>query len=94
MHDCEVFVKTGIAFGDAQAALRHIGKEMLRAGVVEVSYPHALIRRESEFPTGIMLESHGVAIPHCEAVHAIKPEFISFARMKRSDFLRPMVMSQ
>lgn len=73
MHDCEVFVKTGIAFGDAQAALRYIGKEMLRAGVVEVSYPHALIRRESEFPTGIMLESHGVAIPHCEAVHAIKP---------------------
>lgn len=73
MHNCEVFVKTGISFSDAQEALRHIGKEMLRAGVVEVSYPHALIRREAEFPTGIMLESHAVAIPHCEAVHALKP---------------------
>lgn len=73
MHNCEVFVKTGISFGDAQEALRHIGKEMLHAGVVEVSYPHALIRREAEFPTGIMLESHAVAIPHCEAVHALKP---------------------
>lgn len=73
MHNCEVFVKTGVSFSDAQEALRHIGKEMLRAGVVKVSYPHALIRREAEFPTGIMLESHAVAIPHCEAVHALKP---------------------
>jgi len=73
MHNCEVFVKTGIRFCDAQEALRHIGKEMLSAGVVHISYPHALIRREAEFPTGIMLENHAIAIPHCEAVHAIKP---------------------
>lgn len=73
MHSCDVFVRTGISFSDAQAALKHIGKEMLRAGVVQVSYPHALIRREAEFPTGIMLENHAVAIPHCEAVHALKP---------------------
>lgn len=73
MHKCDVFVKTGIGFCDAEDALKHIGKEMLRAGVVAMSYPHALLQREAEYPTGIMLESHAVAIPHCEAVHALKP---------------------
>lgn len=32
--------------------------------------PQALIAREAEFPTGIMLEQHAIAIPHCEAIHA------------------------
>ena len=35
--------------------------------------PQALIEREATFPTGIALERHAVAIPHCEAVHAISP---------------------
>lgn len=73
MHKCDVFVKTGIDFCDAKEALKHIGREMLCAGVVDITYPLALLRREAEFPTGIMLESHAVAIPHCESVHALKP---------------------
>ena len=46
---------------------------MLAKGVVYESYPQALIEREATFPTGIALERHAVAIPHCEAVHAISP---------------------
>ena len=37
------------------------------------SYPQALIEREATFPTGIALERHAVAIPHCEAIHAKSP---------------------
>ncbi|MDI5425015.1 PTS sugar transporter subunit IIA, partial [Salmonella enterica subsp. enterica serovar Kentucky] len=33
----------------------------------------ALVEREASFPTGIALERHAVAIPHCEAVHAKSP---------------------
>lgn len=73
MHSCQIFVKTGIAFRDAEQALTHIGKTMLQAGVVKSSYPQALLYREAEFPTGIMLENHAIAIPHCEAEHAIEP---------------------
>ena len=51
----------------------HIGEEMLAKGVVHESYPQALIEREATFPTGIALEHHAVAIPHCEAVHAKSP---------------------
>lgn len=42
-------------------------------GVVYESYPQALIEREATFPTGIALERHAVAIPHCEAIHAKSP---------------------
>lgn len=73
MHNCEIFVKTNIAFTDHLEALAHIGECMVKAGVVENTYPHALLNREAEFPTGIQLEQHAVAIPHCEASHARSP---------------------
>ena len=68
-----VFVRTGIEFETCQQALAHIGEEMLAKGVVQASYPAALLERELNYPTGIALERHAVAIPHCEAVHAKSP---------------------
>lgn len=73
MRNCEVFVKTGISFADYHEALTHIGERMVQEGVVETTYPLALLNREAEFPTGIQLEHHAVAIPHCEATHARSP---------------------
>ncbi|MDA8501212.1 MULTISPECIES: PTS galactitol transporter subunit IIA [unclassified Citrobacter] len=69
----QLFVRTGINFSSCQHALVHIGEEMLAKGVVHESYPQALIEREATFPTGIALERHAVAIPHCEAIHAKSP---------------------
>lgn len=69
----QLFVRTGIHFSTSQQALEHIGEEMLARGVVHDSYPLALLEREATFPTGIALEQHAVAIPHCEAVHARSP---------------------
>ncbi|MBZ0058172.1 MULTISPECIES: PTS galactitol transporter subunit IIA [unclassified Leclercia] len=66
----KLFVRTGIDFATCQQALAHIGEEMLAKGVVHATYPAALVEREAVFPTGIALEKHAVAIPHCEAVHA------------------------
>ncbi len=68
-----VFVRTGIEFTNCQQALAHIGEEMLAKGVVHASYPAALQERERNYPTGILLERHAVAIPHCEAEHARSP---------------------
>ncbi|MBU9814380.1 PTS galactitol transporter subunit IIA [Rahnella sp. C60] len=73
MHNCAIFVKTGISFADYHEALAHIGERMVQEGVVETTYPQALIHREAEYPTGIQLEHHAVAIPHCEAIHARSP---------------------
>lgn len=69
----QLFVRTGIHFSSSQQALEYIGAEMLARGVVHDSYPAALLEREATFPTGIALEQHAVAIPHCEAVHAKSP---------------------
>jgi PTS system galactitol-specific IIA component len=69
----QLFVRTGIHFSSSQQALEHIGEEMLARGVVHDSYSLALLEREATFPTGIALEQHAVAIPHCEAVHAKSP---------------------
>ncbi|WP_253381775.1 PTS galactitol transporter subunit IIA [unidentified bacterial endosymbiont] len=68
-----VYIRTGITFENSQRALAHIGEEMLAKGVVHNSYPSALMAREMNYPTGIALERHAVAIPHCEAVHAKSP---------------------
>ncbi|MCE9991309.1 PTS galactitol transporter subunit IIA [Enterobacter asburiae] len=68
-----VFVRTDIAFETCQQVLAHIGEEMLAKGVVHASYPAALLERELNYPTGIALERHAVAIPHCEATHAKSP---------------------
>jgi PTS system galactitol-specific IIA component len=68
-----VFVRTGIEFENGQQALAHIGEEMLAKGVVHATYPAALLEREKSYPTGIALERHAVAIPHCEALHAKSP---------------------
>ncbi|QCR36813.1 PTS galactitol transporter subunit IIA [Nissabacter sp. SGAir0207] len=73
MQPCDLFIKTQIDFADAETALRHIGQQMLAQGVVKASYPEALLAREAEFPTGIALERHAVAIPHCSAEHACRP---------------------
>jgi PTS system galactitol-specific IIA component len=69
----QLFVRTGIHFSSSQQALEHIGEEMLARGVVHDSYPTGAARTRSNFPTGIALEQHAVAIPHCEAVHAKSP---------------------
>lgn len=69
----QLFVRTGIDFPSCQHALQHIGDAMLARGVVHETYPQALLEREAAFPTGIALEQHAVAIPHCEAVHARSP---------------------
>ncbi|EEZ5619971.1 TPA: PTS sugar transporter subunit IIA [Escherichia coli] len=51
-----LFVRSGISFVDRSEVLTHIGNEMLAKGVVHDTWPQALIAREAEFPTGIMLD--------------------------------------
>jgi len=66
-------VSSGLSFVDAEEALKHIGQKMVRDGICHASYPAALLERESSYPTGIALDGHAVAIPHCDASHAIEP---------------------
>lgn len=73
MHDYRLIVSSGLEFHSADEALQHIGQKMVEDGVCHPSYPAALLEREAMYPTGIALDGHAVAIPHCEAQHAIEP---------------------
>lgn len=73
MHHYRLFVTSGLHFADSTGALNHIGDKMVSEGVVVESYPTALLEREAIFPTGIALEKHAIAIPHCEATYAVEP---------------------
>ncbi|WP_032093290.1 MULTISPECIES: PTS galactitol transporter subunit IIA [Pasteurellaceae] len=84
----EIFIKTNISFSDFNAALNHIADELLCKGIVKQSYRAALFRREADFPTGIALEHHAVAIPHCEAEHALKPAIYFIRPQQKVAFQR------
>ncbi|EOB5442409.1 PTS galactitol transporter subunit IIA [Yersinia enterocolitica] len=73
MHNYRLFVSSGLNFSDSTEALNHIGAKMVSEGVVKDTYPAALLEREATFPTGIALDGHAVAIPHCEATHTVEP---------------------
>lgn len=73
MHNYRLIVSSGVSFADDGEALRHIGEKMVRDGICRETYPAALLERESAYPTGIALDGHAVAIPHCDASHAIEP---------------------
>ena len=64
-------IMLGLETNDAADALRTLGKKMVMVGVVHKSFPDAVIKRESEYPTG--LPGLGVAIPHTTSDHVIEP---------------------
>ena len=73
MHNYQLLTASGLHFNDAHEALVHIGETLVQAGICRESYPAALHAREAAYPTGIALDGHCVAIPHCDASHALRP---------------------
>jgi PTS system galactitol-specific IIA component len=68
----QLFVRTGIHSVPASRRWNTLAQRCWREASYTTAIP-ALLEREATFPTGIALEQHAVAIPHCEAVHAKSP---------------------
>lgn len=73
MNKCQLFIEDDLRFNNEQKALTYISEQLQQKGIVKKSHLEALIEREKTFPTGIALDGYAVAIPHCEAEHAISP---------------------
>lgn len=56
----------------AEEAIHLLADQLLQHGYVEQSFEHAILEREKVFPTGLPLESMGVAIPHTDPEHVIE----------------------
>lgn len=58
---------------DDISCIDQLGNLLYRTGYVKDSYTQAAIDREKVFPTGLDMGGMGVAIPHTDAIHVIKP---------------------
>lgn len=54
-------------------ALGKLAGRLIGEGYVKESYLQAILEREKVFPTGLPTEGYGVAIPHTDVEHVIKP---------------------
>ena len=54
---------------DSSKKIKKMGDRFIKEGLCKESYINALIRRESEFPTGIDVDGFGIAIPHTDVSH-------------------------
>lgn len=57
---------------EKDAVLQHIASTLEKKGLVKASFGEALILREKEYPTGLMGNEYGIAIPHTDAKHVNK----------------------
>lgn len=62
-------------------ALTQLANHLHDAGVVTAEYKDAILKREASFPTGLMTQTIGVAIPHCDPDKVVEPQ-IGFMRLK------------
>ncbi|WP_270330013.1 PTS sugar transporter subunit IIA [Lapidilactobacillus dextrinicus] len=62
-------------------ALTLLANQLNEVGSVNDQYKDAILKRESEFPTGLQTSSVGIAIPHTDADKVVEPQ-IGFMRLK------------
>jgi PTS system galactitol-specific IIA component len=53
--------------------IRKLGNLLFQNGFVKDSYTQAVLDREITFPTGLQARVAGVAVPHTDTEHVIKP---------------------
>lgn len=65
-----------------EEALEKMAGILLSKGYVKESFPAAILEREREYPSGLPMEGHKIAIPHCDSEHVNKSALL-FARLAR-----------
>lgn len=68
--------------------MEQLGETLIKEGYAKESYIQALITREQEFPTGLDVDGVGVAIPHTDVSHVIKPGIAIAVLEKPIDFIQ------
>jgi PTS system galactitol-specific IIA component len=83
------FVRLDVA--TAEAAVRHLARELAKAGHVKPSFEAAAVARERRSPTGLPFSGPGgaVALPHAEPEHVVSPA-VAIATLARPVKFREM----
>ncbi|SHM83599.1 PTS system, galactitol-specific IIA component [Caldanaerovirga acetigignens] len=56
-----------------EEVLKALANLLISSGYVKESFLEAILEREKVFPTGLPTEGVGVAIPHADIIHVVKP---------------------
>ncbi|MBU3874572.1 PTS sugar transporter subunit IIA [Faecalicatena sp. AGMB00832] len=64
---------TGLEAGTSDDVMKQLGAAFIKEGYCKDTYVEALMKRESEFPTGLDVDGIGVAIPHTDVSHVKEP---------------------
>ncbi|GGB58628.1 PTS galactitol transporter subunit IIA [Lentibacillus populi] len=78
----EGLVDLEVDFSSQEEIFELISNVLNDKGYVENSFKSAILKRESEFPTGLATETMKIAIPHTDVMHVRKP-FIYVAKLKK-----------
>lgn len=78
------------SFNNKEDALKKLADEFLKKGLVKDTFFQAVIDREKGYPTGLNINGIGVAIPHTDGIHIIKPQ-IGFMSLKEPVIFKDMV---
>ncbi len=54
-------------------AIRCLAERLLEAGILMERVPAAVLERERNFSTGLQFPAMGIALPHTDACHVIRP---------------------
>lgn len=65
--------RLGLTAASTEAAIREMGDALCAAGYVKDSFVDAVLDREKTYPTGLPFERTGIALPHTDVDHVIKP---------------------
>ena len=82
-------VETGIVAIDNVEAIHNVAKLLIQHGYVDNDYPELVLKREKEYPTGLLTKSVAIAIPHSfdEKIHG---NHVAIGVLKDSVFFRNM----
>lgn len=78
-----------VVANDKIELLTKLSSLLKEKGYVKNSYQNAVIEREKIFPTGLITEGGGVAIPHTDAEHVEKSTIV-FAKLKKPVIFKEM----
>ena len=69
----EAIIMLDLDLSEKERILTAMAKQLIFAGYAKETYLEAVLAREKEFPTGLPTNGVGVAIPHADISHVLKP---------------------
>lgn len=66
-------INASVTARDSKDVLEQVGKMFFENGFVKDTYVNAALEREKVFPTGLILKSASIAMPHTDSEHVNKP---------------------